>query len=156
MIKIYSDYFGRSHIVTEVFSSSALVHANNILCGLNISISNEKKNFTFLTGDDLNATPATNTTESTLIDATDKFFGVEPSESILERSEFYALDDDLTDGQKALIPRKTSIKQFHYLVALDCIRNRKFGGFNASDSRRGPRTKSPYFNTNNGHKKPSI
>jgi hypothetical protein len=110
-------------IVVQPQSTHAFLHAEVVLCGLNISLSDEPSDFSLFNDNDLNASQETTNQFAKLTDATDKFFGVEPSLETAERSEFYNEDDQLTEGQKRFIPKNKSKKQISFLVASSVISN---------------------------------
>ena len=107
--------FTERDIVVQPQSTNVFLHADVVLCGMNISLSHEPSDFSLLRDDDINAVPSENKQFAKLIDATDKFFGVEPSLETAERSEFYSEDDQLTEGQKRFIPKNRSQKQICFL-----------------------------------------
>ncbi|MBV03857.1 MAG: hypothetical protein CML45_05640 [Rhodobacteraceae bacterium] len=111
------------NIVVQPQSMHAFLHAEVVLCGLNISLSDEPINFSLFNDNDINASQDTTNQFAKLEDATDKFFGVDPSLETAERSEFYNEDDQLTEGQKRFVPKNRSKKQVSFLVANDVISN---------------------------------
>ena len=111
------------NIVVQPQSMNAFLHAEVVLCGLNISLSHEPGNFSLFSDNDLNDSPEESGHFAKLTDATDKFFGVDPALDTAERSEFYTEDDQLTEGQKRLIPKSKSKKQISFLVADTVISN---------------------------------
>lgn len=133
-------------IIVQPQSMNAFLHADVVLCGLNISLSHEPADFSLLRDDDLNATPSQTKQFAKLIDATDKFYGVEPSLETAERSEFYSEDDQLTEGQKRLMPKNRSQKQISFLTAKIVISNM------SNDEGKETTFRSPivnyYFDTN--------
>ena len=83
------------------------------------------------------------TDEPHLIDATDKFFGVDPSLETAQRSQFFNLDDELTEQQKINIPKSRSKKQVCFLTAINVLSNR--GNQSSEDFASADKIINPYF-----------
>ena len=110
-------------IVVQPQSINAFLHAEVVLCGMNISLSHEPRNFSLFSNNDLNDSPEKSGQFAKLTDATDKFFGVDPALDTAERSEFYTEDEQLTEGEKRFIPKNKSQRQVSFLVADTVISN---------------------------------
>ena len=138
-------HFTENEFIVQPQSTNVFLHAEVILCGMNISMSHEKKGFTLIKGNDLNATPEA-IEEPGLIDATDKFFGVDPSLDTAQRSQFFNLDDELTEAQKRNVPKSRSKKQICFLTAINVLSsldNQSSIDFSSAD-----KIINPYFEYN--------
>ena len=120
-IRKNSLYLTASDIVVEPQGTNSFDHADVILCAMNITTSHEPKSFTLMSDKDTNFTEVNQ--EPELIDATDKFFGVDPSLDSAEKSKFYEEDDQLTESQRRMNPRKKSSRQVNFLIADIILRN---------------------------------
>ncbi len=143
-----SEKLSNQEIVVRPQSNNLFHHADVILCGLNVSLSSEKKEFSLFSEKDTNYTGEGADAEPKLIDGTDKFHGTEPEVASAHsngRSEFYNLDDELTEAEKRLIPRKNSIKQVSFLVACSALTNISIQ--NSVMSKNSTRVENPYINS---------